>query len=185
VSARIAQRRTKVASLLAMCLGTREIAVVVKVSERTVRDDVVALREEGRIALREATALSTAGDYVARQREVQRRGWLIAQRGNDRTAVAALNTIRASMESELAALQALGIVYKRPLEVEIRERMLEQFASKPLAVLQRIVDARTETEFRAAITDGFGADAAAQFLLPSGEVEASGEVAAAGELAAA
>jgi hypothetical protein len=157
--------------------NTREIATVLKVSLRTAETDCAAVREEVRASVRETTALSIAADVVGELRELRRGLHDIAARGNDRTRVSAANAIAANLAQEIATLQGLGVVFRQPMQVQIRQRMFEQFEGLTPSLAARIAAATTDDELMAATVEAFGAEVAREFLaLPAGEVPADGEV---------
>lgn len=157
-------------------------------SQRTLEGDVAAIREQ---MSREIGSLTPRDMAVTIRRDTEVRHRQLMQMYAETSSLVGRDsrhkyTARIAILKELRALevhiveiyQSLGIVYKRPVEVDIRERVLAQISTVPKANLARIVAATTEAEYRSAMTEAFGADAAGTFLLPSGEVPASGEVTA-------
>lgn len=157
-------------------------------SYRAIEEDVAWIRAQHKGDIGSMTAQDYGAvirrDTEAMTRQLWQMFWDAGQlRPADRVRarVSIVREIRAQKQHELDAFQTLGIVYKAPMQVQVRQRMFEQFEGLSASLSARIAAATTEAELMAVVTEAFGSEVAREFLaLPAGtEIPAAALIASA------
>lgn len=171
-TARALARRHRVKMLLARSFSAPEIAKAISAPLRTIERDIAAIKDELAAEMDSLTAREmgarVARDYYARVREL----WvLFMAEKSARLKMDLMKEIRAHQESELKALQSLGIVYVAPEEHRLEMRgimLLKRLPPTTLGELARLTDLQDVRRLLTAHVGAEDAEVIIQSTLPSG-----------------
>ena len=169
----IRARRERVKDLMVRAMSASEIAIELKVSLRTARSDIAAIRADLAAELSRKDATSVAADISARSGVRRRELWALFKavgaggRASKRmppriagTRLAILRELRAEAQHEAELLQKLGIVYQAPRNIRLAVDAVDVLGALPEHDLERLARAMPE-DFPRVLTEVVGVEVAA------------------------
>lgn len=151
---RMTKRRERTKALLVRGMTRQEIAATLDVSLRTVERYAAEIRQGLAESLCESDALAMASDIKSAYEVVRREIWGLYARLTKSdaatTAVKAslLKQFQGLIESEVAQMQKLGIVYQAPREVLIEHAAVAALRKVPESALAEIAELPQEEFMR-------------------------------------
>lgn len=147
-------------------------------SRRTIENDTVANKSRYRDQVGSLTAQDLAAeirrDEMIWRREISQALADVAKmekpRDRVRSRVVIVREWRAITRDVCDRFQSLGIIYKAPIQVRLREQFWQEMEGVPMPVLARIAEAQGDEAFKQALADAFGEERAQRFLAsPAGQ----------------
>lgn len=169
------ERREKIKRWLPRGLKAGQMATMLEVDVSTITRDIQAVRQEMSDAIGHLTAKDMAEQILASSFARRLELWLLAQHPSPKVKLAALRELRATDQHDLDAMQALGIVYKAPIKVDVHQETFARLVALDPARLQEIRLASSMDEVKRMLNDAVGPEATQRMLAP-GEVQGEGSV---------